>query len=74
MCQAIQGIIEDSRAEGHAEGHAKGRAEGRAEGADMLAELLKVLKPGSDEFNKALNTTEAERQELYKKYNITSKK
>ncbi len=70
MCQAIQGIIEDSRAEGHA----KGRAEGRAEGADMLAELLKVLKPGSDEFNKALNATEAERQELYKKYNITSKK
>jgi len=58
MCAAIQGMIED------------GRIEGRAEGADMLAKLLKLLKPGSKEYDKALNATEKERRKLYKKYNI----
>ncbi len=58
MCVAIQGMIED------------GRIEGRAEGADMLAKLLKLLKPGSKEYDKALNATEKERRRLYKKYNI----
>ena len=37
----------------------------------MLASFLKQLTPGSDEFNRALNATEEERQELYKKYNIS---
>lgn len=36
----------------------------------MLAKLLKLLKPGSKEFDKALNATEKERRKLYKKYNI----
>ena len=63
MCQAIKDIKEEGRAEG--------RAEGRTEGADMLAKLLKVLEPGSEEYEKALNYTE-ERQKLYKKYSIVS--
>ncbi len=46
--------------------------EGCERGADMLAKLLKLFEPGSDEFNKALNATEEERQELYKKYNISA--
>ena len=47
------------------------REEGMIKGADMLASLLKQLTPGSDEFNRALNATEEERQELYRKYNIS---
>ena len=58
MCTAIQGIYED------------GITKGQSEGADMLAKLLKLLKPGSKEFDKALNATEKERRKLYKKYNI----
>ena len=54
MSIGIQGLIED----------------GRAEGADMLAKLLKILKPGSNEYDKALNATEKERRKLYKKYKI----
>ena len=59
------------REEEKIEGRKEGRIEGRKEGADMLASLLKQLTPGSDEFNRALNATEEERQELYKKYNIS---
>ena len=58
MCQALQELIEDER------------AEGRAEGADLLAKLLKAIKPGSKDFDKALNATDAERKKLYKKYGI----
>jgi Fe-S-cluster formation regulator IscX/YfhJ len=47
-----------------------GREEGISEGADMLAKLLKVLVPGSKEFDKALNATAKERMKLYKKYGI----
>lgn len=46
------------------------REEARAEGADMLAKLLKVLIPGSKEFDEALNATGKERMKLYKKYGI----
>ncbi len=49
----------------------EGRKEGIVKGADMFASLIKQLTPGSEEFNKALNATEEERQELYKKYNIS---
>ena len=66
MCTAIQGLIEDGRNEGLKEG----RKEGIVEGADMLARLLKLLTPGSREFDKALNASEAERRRLYKKYKI----
>ena len=61
MCTAIQGLIED------------GRAEGRAEGENKAFELIKLLKPGTKEYDKALNGTAADRQRLYKKYNIISR-
>lgn len=48
------------------------KREGKEDGAEMLAKLLKKLDPGSDEFNRALNATEEERQALYKKYNIVA--
>ena len=48
------------------------QAEDAAEerGAEKLANLLKLLLPGSAEYNEALNGTDEERRELYKKYNI----
>ena len=58
MCTAIQGLIED------------GKIEGREEGENMLAKLIKLLTPGSKDFDKALNGTAAERKKLYKKYKI----
>ncbi|SEA57040.1 Putative transposase, YhgA-like [Oribacterium sp. KHPX15] len=62
VCQAFQELLEDERAEG--------REEGREEGADMLAKLLKVLTPGSKDYDKALNATAKQRNKLYKKYGI----
>ena len=62
MCTALQGIFEDGKIEG--------RTEGIAEGENMLIKLLKLLKPGSKEYDKALNGTSAERKKLYKKYGI----
>ena len=58
MCTAIQGLIED------------GKTEGIAVGEDMVLKLIKLLKPGTKEFDKAINGTKAERQRLYKKYKI----
>ena len=60
MCTAIQGLIED------------GRVKGRAEGENKAFELIKLLKPGTKEYDKALNGTAADRRKLYKKYNIIS--
>ena len=37
----------------------------------MLATLLKKLTPGSDEFDRALNGTQKEREALYEKYGIS---
>ena len=54
MCTAIQGLIED----------------GRVEGENRLLKLIKRLKPGTEEYDKAINGTKAERQRLYKKYKI----
>ena len=63
MCVAIQGMIEEGRAEG--------RTEGIAEGETMVIRLLKHLEPGTKEYDKALNGTASDRQRLYKKYRIT---
>ena len=62
VCTAIQGIFEDGKTEG--------RVEGRVEGENMLIKLLKLLVPGSKEYDKALNGTSADRKRLYKKYKI----
>ena len=51
-------------------GREEGWEEGISEGGDMLAKLLKILVPGSIEFDKALNATGKERMKLYKKYGI----
>lgn len=58
MCTAIQGIYED------------GRIKGQTEGENRIAKLLKLLKPGTKEYDKALNGSTAERRKLYKKYKI----
>ena len=58
MCTAIQGMIED------------GIREGQEKGENMLARLIKLLTPGSKDFDKAINGTSAERKKLYKKYKI----
>ena len=63
-------IREEERSEGRKEGIIEGKREGIVKGADMFASLIKQLTPGSEEFNRALNATEEERQELYKKYKI----
>ena len=47
------------------------RREGEKNGADMLATLLKKLTPVSDEFDRALNGTQEEREVLYEKYGIS---
>ena len=44
--------------------------EGREEGIDMLTRLLKAITPDSKDFDKALNATKTEREELFRKYNI----
>ena len=36
----------------------------------MVLSLIKLLKPGTKEYDKALNGTSEERRRLYKKYNI----
>lgn len=58
MCTAIKELIED------------GRIEGRAEGENLVISLLKLLEPGTKEYDKALYGTAADRKKLYKKYKI----
>lgn len=64
MCEAIKGIREDGVSEGMQKGIQKGEK--------MLSELLKLLKPDSEEFDRAINGTSADRKRLYKKYNIVN--
>ena len=63
MCTAIQELMEDERI--------AGRTEGITQGENMLIHLLKLLTPGTKEYDKAINGTSADRKRLYKKYNIT---
>ena len=46
------------------------KKQGISHGADMFAALIKKLTPGTEEYEFALNATDEQRQELYKKYNI----
>ena len=70
MGNAWKELMDDIRTEGRTEGRIEGRIEGQSKGEEMLAKLLKKLVPGSAEFNKALNATSVERQEMYIKYGI----
>ena len=66
MCTAIQGLIEDGRTAGRTEGI----TEGITKGENMMIQLMKLLTPGTKEYDKAINGTSADRKRLYKKYNI----
>ena len=61
--EVLKIVAEDARREGE--------KIGKEIGADMLATLLKKLTPGSDEFDRALNETQEEREALYEKYGIS---
>ena len=62
---------EECEEEGMAKGIAQGMAQGMEKGENKLAELIKKLTPGSDDFIRALNGTATERKELYIKYGIS---
>ena len=49
---------------------ARGKEIGREEGSNLLAKLIRVLTPGSKDYEDALNGTYETRQELFRKYNI----
>ena len=61
---------EEGIKEGREEGIKEGREDGREEGSNLLAKLIRVLTPGSKDYEDALNGTYETRQELFKKYNI----
>ena len=65
--EVLKIVAEDARREGEK----NGKEIGKEIGADMLAALLKKLTPGSDEFDRALNGTQEEREALYEKYGIS---
>ena len=65
--EVLKIVAEDARREGEK----NGKEIGKEIGADMLATLLKKLTPGSDEFDRALNGTQEEREALYEKYGIS---
>ena len=60
-------VAEDARREGEK----NGKIIGEKRGTEMVLSLLKKLTPGSDEFDRALNGTQEEREALYKKYGIS---
>ena len=62
MCNLSLGIEE--------KGMAKGMAKGVAEGENKLASLLRMLVPGSDDFNKAISEDSEARAEVFKKYGM----
>ncbi|MCR5118869.1 MAG: Rpn family recombination-promoting nuclease/putative transposase [Lachnospiraceae bacterium] len=62
MCEVLDQI--------EARGIAIGEAKGEAKGADHMAKLIRILIPGSKDYEDALNGSNETRQELYKKYNI----
>ena len=77
MCQALKELMADERAEGIEVGRAQGKTEGRAEGTengmDMMVSLLKVIVPGSEDYNLIINGTSTDRKNLLAKYGLTGK-
>ena len=49
---------------------ARGEARGKEIGTDLLARLIRILTPGSRDYEDALNGTYEMREKLFKKYNI----
>ena len=68
--EVLKIVAEDARREGEK----NGKKIGKELGTEMLLSLLKMLSPGSDEFDRALYGTQEERVALYKKYGITEEK
>ena len=61
--EVLKIVAEDARREGE--------KNGKELGTEMVLSLLKMLSPGSDEFDRALNGTQEEREALYEKYGIS---
>ena len=73
--EILKMIAEDARREGEKNGkifgEKIGEKIGEKRGTEMVLSLLKKLTPGSDEYNRALNGTQEEREALYEKYGIS---
>ena len=65
--EVLKIVAEDARREGEK----NGKKIGKELGTEMVLSLLKMLSPGSDEFDRAINGTQEEREELYLKYGIS---
>ncbi len=65
--EVLKIVAEDARREGEK----NGKKIGKELGTEMVLSLLKKLTPGSDEFDRALNGTQEEREALYEKYGIS---
>ena len=65
--EVLKIVAEDARREGEK----NGKKIGKELGTEMVLSLLKMLSPGSDEYDRALNGTQEEREALYKKYGIS---
>ena len=68
--EVLKIVAEDARREGEKNGKIIGEKIGEKRGTEMVLSLLKKLTPGSDEYDRALNGTQEEREALYKKYGI----
>ena len=74
MCQALKELMADERAEGIEMGRAQGKTEGTENGMDMMVSLLKVIVPGSEDYNLIINGTSSDRMNLMAKYGIQVKR
>ena len=70
MCQALKELMADERAEGIEMGMEKGTQNGM----DMMVSLLKVIVPGSEDYNLIINGTSSDRMNLMAKYGIQVKR
>lgn len=74
MCQALKELMADERAEGMEIGIEKGIEKGKEDGMDMMVSLLKIIIPGSEDYNLVINGTYSDRMKLLEKYKIIEKK
>ena len=62
MCQALKELMADEWAEG--------MEKGTENGIDMMVSLLKIVIPGSEDYNLVINGTYSDRMKLLEKYGI----
>ena len=71
MCDIVQKLVDEERAEGMAEGEAKGVTRGKAETQNRMVQLIGILTDNNDIVTlKNISKDPALLEELYKKYNI----